>query len=374
MKKKTLLFIYGTRPEAIKLAPLIKLISKDSNKKIKICNTGQHKKLLEGIFIFFKIKQDINLNVISKNQSLSELTSVLINKISKVIEKVKPDLVIVQGDTTSAMAGAYVAFLNKIKVAHIEAGLRTHNILSPFPEEVNRSIISKIASFHFAPTILNKKNLLNENIKINNIYVVGNTVIDAVLFVKNYLSQKINRIKVEKKINKKLLKKNFILLTCHRRENFGKKLERIFNSIVKISRIKKNYNIIFPVHLNPTVSKIAKKLLHKYKNIFLVKPMQYEEFIYTLIKSSLVITDSGGIQEELSVLNKDALIIRENTERIEVKKLKNVKLVGNNEIDIVKYALKMLNKKKQKQKITYLFGDGHSSEKIIKILNKPNLY
>ena len=186
MKKKTLLFIYGTRPEAIKLAPLIKLISKDSNKKIKICNTGQHKKLLEGIFIFFKIKQDINLNVISKNQSLSELTSVLINKISKVIEKVKPDLVIVQGDTNSAMAGAYVAFLNKIKVAHIEAGLRTNNILSPFPEEVNRSIISKIASFHFAPTILNKKNLLNENIKINNNYVVGNTVIDAVLFVKNY--------------------------------------------------------------------------------------------------------------------------------------------------------------------------------------------
>jgi UDP-N-acetylglucosamine 2-epimerase (non-hydrolysing) len=381
VKIKTFLFIYGTRPEAIKLAPLIKLISKNSKNRIKVCNTGQHKELLEGVFNFFKIKQNFNLNVISKNQSLSELTSLLIKKISKVIKKVKPDLVIVQGDTTSAMAGAYVAFLNKIKVAHIEAGLRTHDISSPFPEEMNRNIISKISTFHFAPTVLNKKNLLDENIKNNKIHVVGNTVIDAIFFVKKYLLKKKNRISVEKKIktkNKEILKKKFILLTCHRRENFGKKLLRIFNSIIKISKIKKNYNIIFPVHLNPAISKISKKYLSKYKNIFLVKPMRYEQFVYMLIKSSLVITDSGGIQEELSVLNKDTLIIRENTERNEVTKLKNMKLVGSNEIDIVKNALKMLNenkkKKKYKNKTIYLFGKGNSSKKIIKILNKFNFY
>lgn len=199
MRIKKFLFIFGTRPEAIKLAPLIKLIRKNSKNIIKVCNTGQHKELLEGIFNLFKIKQNFNLNVISKNQSLSELTSLLIKKISNVIKKVKPDLVIVQGDTTSAMVGAYVAFLNKIKVAHIEAGLRTHDIYSPFPEEMNRNIISKISTFHFAPTVLSKKNLLNDNIKNNKIHVVGNTVIDAIFFVKKYLLKKKIELALKKK-------------------------------------------------------------------------------------------------------------------------------------------------------------------------------
>ena len=373
--KKKILIIFGTRPEAIKMFPVINELNK--NKKyfdFKICLTGQHKQMLKQVLDFFKIKPHLNIKVMKKNQSLENLTSNIIKKIGIVIKKIKPDLILVHGDTTSSLATALASYYNKVKVAHIEAGLRTNNLYSPWPEEINRSLISKIAQIHFAPTQIAKKNLKNEGIDKSKILVTGNTVIDTLLIASNkvFKSKNIMR-KLEKKFSYIKKNKRIILVTGHRRENFGKDFVNIFKSLKYIAEKNKNIIIIYPVHLNPKVLIPANKILGKVTNIKLIKPLDYISFIYLMHKSYLIVTDSGGIQEEAPTLKIPVLVTRKNTERPEALKIGSAKLIGTNPKIIIKTINKLLNEKKSYKKMLSLYnpyGNGHAAKKIVNYLKK----
>ncbi len=373
--KKKILIIFGTRPEAIKMFPVINELNK--NKKyfdFKICLTGQHKQMLKQVLDFFKIKPHLNIKVMKKNQSLENLTSNIIKKIGIVIKKIKPDLILVHGDTTSSLATTLASYYNKVKVAHIEAGLRTNNLYSPWPEEINRSLISKIAQIHFAPTQIAKKNLKNEGIDKSKILVTGNTVIDTLLIASNkvFKSKNIMR-KLEKKFSYIKKNKRIILVTGHRRENFGKDFVNIFKSLKYIAEKNKNIIIIYPVHLNPKVLIPANKILGKVTNIKLIKPLDYISFIYLMHKSYLIVTDSGGIQEEAPTLKIPVLVTRKNTERPEALKIGSAKLIGTNPKIIIKTINKLLNEKKSYKKMLSLYnpyGNGHAAKKIVNYLKK----
>ena len=373
--KKKILIIFGTRPEAIKMFPVINELNK--NKKyfdFKICLTGQHKQMLKQVLDFFKIKPHLNIKVMKKNQSLENLTSNIIKKIGIVIKKIKPDLILVHGDTTSSLATALASYYNKVKVAHIEAGLRTNNLYSPWPEEINRSLISKIAQIHFAPTQIAKKNLKNEGIDKSKILVTGNTVIDTLLIASNkvFKSKNIMR-KLEKKFSYIKKNKRIILVTGHRRENFGKDFVNIFKSLKYIAEKNKNIIIIYPVHLNPKVLIPANKILGKVTNIKLIKPLDYISFIYLMHKSYLIVTDSGGIQEEAPTLKIPVLVTRKNTERPEALKIGSAKLIGTNPKIIIKTINKLLNEKKSYKKMLSLYnpyGNGHAAKENSKLFKK----
>ena len=375
--KKKILIIFGTRPEAIKVFPVINELNK--NKKyfdLTICLTGQHKQMLKQVLDFFEIKPHLNIKVMKKNQSLEELTSNIITKISLIIKKIKPDLVLVHGDTTSSFAASVASFYNKVKVAHIEAGLRTNNLYSPWPEEINRSLISKIAQIHFAPTLTAKKNLEIEGIDKSKIIVTGNTVVDSLLITSNKIL-KLNKIKklLDKKFNYIKKNKTMILVTVHRRENFGKEFENIFKALKYVAERNKEIIIIYPVHLNPKVSLPAKKILGKVKNIKLIKPLDYISFIYLMHRSYLMITDSGGIQEEAPSLKIPVLVTRQNSERPEALKIGSAKLVGTNSKIIIKNIYKLLNNKREYNKmISYNnpYGNGKAAKKIVNFLKKKN--
>ena len=375
--KKKILIIFGTRPEAIKVFPVINELNK--NKKyfdLTICLTGQHKQMLKQVLDFFEIKPHFNIKVMKKNQSLEELTSNIITKISLIIKKIKPDLVLVHGDTTSSFAASIASFYNKVKVAHIEAGLRTNNLYSPWPEEINRSLISKIAQIHFAPTLTAKKNLEIEGIDKSKIIVTGNTVVDSLLIKSNKIF-KLNKIKklLDKKFNYIKKNKTMILVTGHRRENFGKEFENIFKALKYVAERNKEIIIIYPVHLNPKVSLPAKKILGKVKNIKLIKPLDYISFIYLMHRSYLIITDSGGIQEEAPSLKIPVLVTRQNSERPEALKIGSAKLVGTNSKIIIKNIYKLLNNKREYNKmISYNnpYGNGKAAKKIVNFLKKKN--
>jgi UDP-N-acetylglucosamine 2-epimerase (non-hydrolysing) len=370
-KNKTkILFIFGTRPEAIKLVPLIKKFDK-STFQIFTCSTGQHEKMLKQVLSLFEIVPDYELNVMIKNQTLTNLTYKLIKKLDNIIDLVKPDLVFVQGDTTSALISALMAFYNKIPIAHVEAGLRSFKKYSPFPEEINRLLISRLADLHFCPTNISINNLKKEGIK-SNIYKVGNTVIDALsMILRNISNDK------EKKFYSKFcyldFSKKIILITGHRREIFGKPLIRICKAIKKSALKNKNVQFLYPVHLNPTVRKIVFRLLSDLNNVFLIDPINYEEMIWILSKSYFVLTDSGGIQEEAPSLGKPVLVMREVTERIEGIKAGNAILVGTNPKNIYNTINRLLNDKKFYNKISKIknpYGDGKSADRIIKIIKK----
>ena len=375
--KKKILIIFGTRPEAIKVFPVINELNK--NKKyfdLKICLTGQHKQMLNQVLDFFEIKPHININVMRKNQNLEELTSNIITKISSVIKKIKPDLVLVHGDTTSSFAASIASFYNKVKVAHIEAGLRTNNLYSPWPEEINRSLISKIAQIHFAPTLIAKKNLEIEGINRSKIIVTGNTVIDSLFITSNKIF-KLNSIKkrLEKKFSYIKKNKRMILVTGHRRENFEKDFENIFKALKYVAERNKEIIIIYPVHLNPKVLLPAKKILGKVKNIKLIKPLDYISFIYLMHRSYLIITDSGGIQEEAPSLKIPVLVTRKNSERPEALKIGSAKLVGTNSKIIIKNIFKLLNNKREYKKMIIYnnpYGNGKAAKKIVNFLKKKN--
>jgi len=355
---KKILFIFGTRPEIIKLFPLIELILKNNKYKVKLCFTGQHKELAINLLKKLNIKIDYNLNVMKNNQNLSDLSSILLNKLSKIFLKEKPDLLFVQGDTTSAMIGALVGFYNKVKICHIEAGLRTYDKYSPFPEEINRKFISNIADYNFVPTKLAKENLLKENVTKNKIFLVGNTVIDACKII----SSKI------KPINKS---SNQILITIHRRENFGKNLILILNVIKKIAYEYQNYNFIFPIHPNPNVKGNVFNILGKIDNIKLIEPLDYPEFIGLIKNSVLIMTDSGGIQEEALSFNKCVMVLRDKTERTEGFKTGKIFLTEINKDKIYNIFKTIINDKKLLlKKVKNPFGNGKSSEKIYNILKK----
>ncbi len=363
---KKVLFLFGTRPEAIKMAPLIAAFSSDANFEVKVGVTAQHREMLDQVLAFFEIQVDYDLNVMKPNQTLHQLTADLISKITSDILLKEPfDLVFVQGDTTTVLAGALAAFYQKIKIVHIEAGLRSGDMLSPFPEEMNRVLTSRIASFHFCPTEASLENLAKENIT-DNVYVVGNTVIDALLMglkkidaaKETELLSKFDFIDFSKKV---------ILVTCHRRENFGKPFEEICDALLDISAAHNNLvEIVYPVHLNPNVKEVAQKKLIA-DNIKLITPLDYPELIWMMNKSNIIITDSGGIQEEAPSLGKPVLVLREVTERMEGVDAGTAILVGSDKTKIILETQKLLEDASYYSQIATAsnpYGDGTTSQKI----------
>ena len=367
---KKVLFLFGTRPEAIKMAPLIKTFSEDSGFEVKVGVTAQHREMLDQVLNFFEIKVDYDLNIMTPNQTLHQLTADLISRITnEILLKEHFDYVFVQGDTTTVLASALAAFYQKIKIIHIEAGLRSHDMSSPFPEEMNRVLTSRLANFHFCPTENSKENLLKENIS-ENVFVVGNTVIDALISgldkVKNsseeQLLEKYSFIDFSKKI---------ILVTCHRRENFGKPFEEICDALLEISnRFKETVQVVYPVHLNPNIKDVAhNKLIDK--NINLIAPLDYPELIWMMNKSTIILTDSGGIQEEAPSLGKPVLVMREVTERTEGVTAGTAILVGSSKVKIIDETSKLLNDSEYYETISKAsnpYGDGTTSNKIKTII------
>jgi UDP-N-acetylglucosamine 2-epimerase (non-hydrolysing) len=371
---KKILFLFGTRPEAIKMAPLIKIFRFDSNFKVKVGTTAQHREMLDQVLDFFKIDVDYDLNIMKPNQSLHELTSSLILKITEdILNKEDFDYVFVQGDTTTVLAGALASFYKKIKVVHIEAGLRSQNIYSPFPEEMNRILTSKVTNFHFCPTQSAAENLYQEGHN-NNVYVVGNTVIDALLLGLNEIKNS-SESNLKNKYSTIDFNKKIILVTCHRRENFGKPFEEICDAILEISdSFKETIEIVYPVHLNPNIFKIAHEKLIR-DNIKLISPLDYPDLIWMMNRSNIILTDSGGIQEEAPTLGKPVLVLREITERMEGVIAGTAILVGSNKEKIVSETTKLLIDNFHYLKISKSnnpYGDGTTSEKIKVILSSQN--
>ncbi len=378
------MIVFGTRPEAIKMAPLVKEFQKQ-RKKVQpiICVSGQHREMLDQVLDLFDIQPDYDLKVMKKGQDLYDVTINVISKIKNVLLNEKPDIVFVHGDTTTSMSAALASYYQKIPVAHVEAGLRTYNIYSPWPEEINRQIITRISKYHFAPTENNKINLLNESVESKNIVITGNTVIDSI----NYISQKINDdIKInENTINAIIdagynnIKKNkkIVLITAHRRENYGKGIEDILSALKTLINKYKNVDFIYPMHLNPNVRKSINKIFgSNYKanhNMYFIEPIEYMPFVFLMKKSNIVLTDSGGIQEEAPGLGKPVLVLRENTERPEAINTGTVKLVGTNYDKIIKEVSELLENKDYYTKMSEAinpFGDGTASQKIVQyILN-----
>lgn len=356
------LTIIGTRPEAIKMAMVIKKLNQEKSIEHTLCVTGQHKELLYQALDIFDLVPDIDLKVMKPNQTLDSLTSSILEKVSIVIDNEQPDLVLVHGDTTTAFVSALAASYKKIKVGHVEAGLRTFNYENPFPEEMNRTLIGKLASIHFCPTDINKTNLNNEGIK-SEIYVTGNTVIDSLLNV----SAKVTNCPDKLKSLEKIINSNFILVTGHRRENFGNGFINICEALLEIAKKYNNYNIIYPVHLNPNVKNVVNNLLGNQSNIHLIDPQGYIEFIYLMKKCKLILTDSGGVQEEAPSLNKPVLVMRDFTERTEGLINKSLKLVGT-DINKITQSVSEIIESSDEYKIQNPYGDGFASDRIIDII------
>ncbi|MAD12242.1 MAG: UDP-N-acetylglucosamine 2-epimerase (non-hydrolyzing) [Flavobacteriaceae bacterium] len=366
MKKKNLI-IFGTRPEAIKMAPLVNEFKK--NKKYfetKVCVTAQHREMLDQVLEFFNIVPDYDLNLMEPGQNLYGLTAKIITNLKFVLEDFKPDYVYVHGDTTTTMAGSIAAFYSGAKVCHVEAGLRTYDKYAPFPEEINRQITGRICDYHFAPTKTSKTNLLRENVKQDSILVTGNTVIDALLDSVEKVNE--NPSDLIKKLKFKIEDKDVILVTGHRRENHGVGFEKICNALKRIALDNKNRLVIYPVHLNPKVQEPVKRTLSEIKNILLIDPLAYPDFIWLMNRSKIIITDSGGVQEEAPSLGKPVLVMRDTTERPEAVEAGTVLLVGTNEDLIVTKALDLLNNQYNYSKMSKLhnpYGDGMASKRII---------
>ena len=379
---KKILLVFGTRPEAIKMAPLVKEFEKYKNNfKTKVCVTAQHREMLDQVLDLFDITPDYDLNLMKPGQDLYDITANVLLGMKDVLSDFKPDLVLVHGDTTTTSATSLSAYYQQIKVGHVEAGLRTGNIYSPFPEEVNRQITGVLATYNFAPTTMSKNNLLKENKDPNGIIVTGNTVIDALFLA-------LDKIKNCKKLQKQILNdiaisgyslkdcKKIILVTGHRRENHGSGLIRICTALKDIAFNNPNIDIVYPVHLNPHVQQPVNELLSDIKNLYLIKPLQYEQFIYIMDKSYFIITDSGGVQEEAPSLGKPVLVMRETTERPEAVSAGTVKLVGTDTQKIKNEAQALIEQRQEYEKMSKAYnpyGNGKACEKIVLYLNEKDI-
>lgn len=364
-KMKKIMVIFGTRPEAIKMCPLVLELNNYPDLKCKICLTGQHEEMLNQVMQSFELKEDYNLHIMKERQTLSTITTNILEKLDPILEKEHPDIVLVHGDTTTSFAAALAAFYKKIPVGHVEAGLRSGNKYSPYPEEMNRKLTAQIADFHFAPTENNKRNLERENIK-ENVYVTGNTVIDSfkTTIKKNYCFQ--NKILQDIDYTKKI-----ILVTAHRRENLGKPLENICNAIKRIAEKHKDVVFIYPVHLNPEVRKVVFSILEYIKNVKLLAPIDVLDMHNLMNKSYMIMTDSGGIQEEAPALGKPVLVLRTETERPEAAEAGTVKVVGVNEDTIFEEAEKLLNNEEYYNtmaKAVNPYGNGFACKTIAEII------
>lgn len=368
MKKKIML-VFGTRPEAIKMAPVVQELKNRNQWNVEVCLTGQHRQMLDQVMNFFDIQADYDLNVMKSNQSLYELSANILTGMQSILEKSRPDLVLIHGDTTTSTMAALASYYFGAKVGHVEAGLRTWDKWAPFPEEMNRSISGRLADFHFAPTKTAEANLLKENVDSECITITGNTVIDALLY-------SVDRVRAKKSQRasdlEKILdpEKPLILVTGHRRENFGDGFLNICNALLQISQ-KSNVQIIYPVHLNPNVQKPVFDLLAGQANIHLIEPLDYETFVWMMDRCYLVITDSGGVQEEAPSLGKPVLVMRDKTERPEAVEAGTVDLVGTDPEKIISFCLNLLNDKELYQRKSQLhnpYGDGRAAQRIADFL------
>ena len=365
--RKRILLIFGTRPEAIKMAPLVKEFKKYPEKfDTKVCVTAQHREMLDQVLDFFEINPDFDLDLMKPGQNLHSLTAAIIESIKPILEVFTPNYVFVHGDTTTTMAGSIASFYSGAKVCHVEAGLRTNNKLSPFPEEINRQITGRICDYHFAPTETSRNNLLKENINQDSILVTGNTVIDALIKSVEKVNENPSQLVLE--LSKQIGSKEIILVTGHRRENHGGGFERICNALKRIAEDDRKRIIIYPVHLNPKVQKPVNRILSGVSNIMLIDPLAYEDFIWLMSRSKIIITDSGGVQEEAPSLGKPVLVMRDTTERPEAVEAGTVLLVGTNEELIISKALDLLNNNYNFEKMSKLhnpYGDGLASKRIV---------
>jgi UDP-N-acetylglucosamine 2-epimerase (non-hydrolysing) len=364
-----LLFIFGTRPEAIKLAPLILEFRKQKTFDVKVCVTAQHRQMLDQVLDFFEIKPDYDLDIMKPDQTLYDVTAVGLKALESVYKDYKPDLAFVQGDTTTSFIGALAAYYSKVKVAHIEAGLRSGNKYSPFPEELNRILAGHLSDYHFTPTDESNRNLEKENIK-ENIYKVGNTVIDA-LFLGLDLVKKRGEESYFDFFKRVDLTKKIVLITGHRRESFGEPFQNICSAIKTCAEKFPAVEFIYPVHLNPNVQKPVRELLSGLKNVHLIEPLDYAHFIWLMNKSYVVLTDSGGLQEEAPALGKPVLVMRDVTERQEGIDAGTALLVGTNKQLIIDSLSKLLSDTSAYEKMAKAispYGDGTSCRKIVKVI------
>lgn len=380
---KKIMLVFGTRPEAIKMAPLVKEFQKNTDEfKTIVCVTGQHREMLDQVLNLFEITPDYDLNIMKQGQDLYDVTIRVLLGMREVLKEAQPDIVLVHGDTTTSTAAALAAFYQQIPVGHIEAGLRTHNIYSPWPEEMNRQITGRLAMYHFAPTLLSKKNLLLENVKEESIIVTGNTVIDALYMV-------VGKIKSDKSLNS-LLKSvlltagydidrltnggRLVLITGHRRENFGDGFIHMCKAIKALTRKYPNVDFVYPMHLNPNVRKPINEVfgdeLSNLGNMFFIEPLEYLSFVYLMEKSDIVLTDSGGIQEEAPGLGKPVLVMRDTTERPEALSAGTVKLVGTDYYKIISEVSMLLDDNgyyEAMSKAVNPYGDGKSCVRIVDV-------
>lgn len=375
-KKRKILPVFGTRPEAIKMAPLIRLLQKDTEHfEVKVCVTAQHRQMLDSVLDVFGIVPDYDLDIMAPNQDLYDITSKVLLGLRDVIGDFKPDVVLVHGDTTTSMAATLAAFYQQVEVGHVEAGLRTYNLYSPWPEEMNRQVTDRLCKWHFVPTEQSKKNLLQEYISEESIHITGNTVIDALLMAVDIISHEPGK---EAQLREELREKgyvpgerNYILVTGHRRENFGEGFLHICKAIGEIAQRYPHIDIVYPVHLNPNVQKPVYELLSELPNVYLIKPLDYLPFVYAMQHAVLLLTDSGGVQEEAPSLGKPVLVMRDTTERPEAVEAGTVKLVGTHVETIVESVTELLTNQelyKQMSETKNPYGDGHASERIIQFL------
>ncbi len=380
---KKILFIFGTRPEAIKMAPLIKETGQSRSLGIEICVTGQHREMLDQVLKLFDICPDYDLNIMQPGQDLYDITSRILINLRDVLQQSKPDLVLVHGDTTTSMAAALAAFYQQIPVGHVEAGLRTHNIYSPWPEEMNRLLTGRLATYHFSPTPLSRNNLIKESVDDRNIIITGNTVIDALYWV-------VDKIKNNKELDNELEDilskagydvnrlnngKKLVLITGHRRENFGDGFINMCTAIKDLTVKYPDLDFVYPMHLNPNVRKPIHEVfgenLSGLKNMFFIEPLEYLSFVYLMEKSSIVLTDSGGIQEEAPGLGKPVLVMRDTTERPEALDAGTVKLVGTDYNKIVNEVSSLIDDKAAYEKMSKAvnpYGDGLACGRIVNAL------
>jgi len=359
------LSVFGTRPEAVKMAPVVKLLKETADIESRVCVTAQHRQMLDQVLDLFNITPDYDLDLMRENQSLSQLSASIFTNLEPVLTECKPDWVLAQGDTTTVAITSLLCYYHKIKFGHVEAGLRTHDKWQPFPEEINRRIAGAVADLHFAPTEWSKNNLLKEGVDPNIIKVTGNTVIDALQFVSKRAEPK-----EIADLTNKLATSKLILVTAHRRENFGEGMENICKALLDLSK-EKDVQIVYPVHLNPNVQEPVNRLLKNVENITLLPPLDYLPLVHLMKHSTLILTDSGGIQEEAPAFGVPTLVLREVTERPEGVEAGTVKLVGTETSRIKEEAKRLLDDEAEYQKMSKAanpYGDGHASERIIQAL------
>lgn len=369
---KKVLTVFGTRPEAIKMAPLVKQLEQAEHLEAKVCVTAQHREMLDQVLGLFEIKPDYDLDIMGKGQDLYDITSKILLGLREVLGEFKPDVVLVHGDTSTTFAASLAAYYEQIEVGHVEAGLRTGNIYSPWPEEMNRKLTGSIAQYHFAPTEKSKQNLLNEGISAERIFVTGNTVIDALHWVTEKLEIDSSlRTEASKSFQFLDETKKLILVTGHRRESFGGGFERICEAIKQIAEKYPSSQIVYPVHLNPNVQEPVNRLLHGLDNVYLIEPQDYLPFVYLMSRAYLILTDSGGVQEEAPSLGKPVLVMRENTERPEAVEAGTVRLVGTDSHRIFKAVSALMQSSVSYQDMARSinpYGDGHACPRVISAL------